>query len=978
MGCEFIKRFYFKLKSIHFLNKLIISIFIILSSFALFAEETLTVKVGYFYFPGYQEGSSDEERKDGYGYEYLQKIASYTGWRYEYVYGERVDLIKQLNDGEIDLLVGLPKETDGNNNIVYSRRPTIISTYYLFQSPASKPLNVVYPETFNGAKIGVIKDSEAADFIFQYLQKLKSNCEIIYYTDYKEYLAAFFENRFDAFISTDLELSDNSYVRMIDTVGNHPLFAGFSNKNPKIAEMFNEAQERIREVDPLYLENLGNKYFNARISNLISNKKDFKWLKNNNKLVIGYIDDYLPFCTSHSGKEQGLMFDILKQIGSFVDLSNLEIEYKPYLDYQVALEDLKNGTVDVIFPFYGDLWYVEKYGVQKTSDIYMLSMVLIGNRKNHTKEYKTIAVSKKSPLQIYYVNHYFPDAELVYFDTYKDCVDAVENGNVDATISNRYKTTWYMKTNQYAHLDMVDLKEECPVTFAVRYDSIDLLAFLNGTLSQVDDDYRNNSLYMNSFNNITISFGDIIREYAFVEIIVLIVIALVIFILSHISVTRNKKRSLVMRMQKLQLETLLREEKINSATIRSVSKMYIALYYINMQDYNFKEMDVMNQNIHEIIGSEGNAIIKYREMHKNLVVSEHIEMMEKFDDLTTLKDRIGDKTYISIEFKGPHMGWCEAIFIVSDRDSSGDFGNVIYAVRSIEKEKELQARSNTDELTGCYNRRSYEEDVSRWNNKELPQNLIVVSMDVNGLKNANDGIGHDAGDELIMGSARCIETVFNSYGKVYRVGGDEFIAIIQASENEYIQAKNSFENAVSNWHGKLLPKLSISYGAASVSEFPDKTITDIAKISDKRMYESKEHFYSTIGVDRRSSQTAFETLKVTFTKILKVNLATEEFSIMFMKDEERQEANGYRDSLSEWLKSFADAGLIHKNDKEEYLEKTNINYMRNYFNENKGALSIRYRKLVGKKYKPFIMDIVPVSNYSATHQVVFLYVKNVE
>ena len=51
-------------------------------------------------------------------------------------------------------------------------------------------------------------------------------------------------------------------------------------------------------------------------------------------------------------------------------------------------------------------------------------------------------------------------------------------------------------------------------------------------------------------------------------------------------------------------------------------------------------------------------------------------------------------------------------------------------------------------------------------------------MDVNGLKKVNDQLGHDAGDELLKGASSCISRCFGSYGKAYRTGGDEFIAIV--------------------------------------------------------------------------------------------------------------------------------------------------------------------------------------------------------
>ena len=63
------------------------------------------VRVGYYENEVFQEGAQEGAVKTGYAYEYYQKISEYTGWRYEYEYGEFGDLYQMLLDGKIDLIV---------------------------------------------------------------------------------------------------------------------------------------------------------------------------------------------------------------------------------------------------------------------------------------------------------------------------------------------------------------------------------------------------------------------------------------------------------------------------------------------------------------------------------------------------------------------------------------------------------------------------------------------------------------------------------------------------------------------------------------------------------------------------------------------------------------------------------------------------------------------------------------------------------
>ena len=84
------------------------------------AEEQKTVRVGYYEAEGFLEGASDDEIKNGYGYECMQKVASYTGWKYVYVYGSYEELIEQLQAGTIDLLAGVTYQSDLAARIDYS------------------------------------------------------------------------------------------------------------------------------------------------------------------------------------------------------------------------------------------------------------------------------------------------------------------------------------------------------------------------------------------------------------------------------------------------------------------------------------------------------------------------------------------------------------------------------------------------------------------------------------------------------------------------------------------------------------------------------------------------------------------------------------------------------------------------------------------------------------------------------------------
>ena len=103
----------------------------------------------------------------------------------------------------------------------------------------------------------------------------------------------------------------------------------------------------------------------------------------------------------------------------------------------------------------------------------------------------------------------------------------------------------------------------------------------------------------------------------------------------------------------------------------------------------------------------------------------------------------------------------------------------------------------TDALTGMLSRYSYNKVLSDHHDKDtMPRDLTVFSIDINGLKMVNDTRGHAAGDQTICDAAACIAEVFGREGKCYRIGGDEFIALVLADRQQIAELCRALSAAV--------------------------------------------------------------------------------------------------------------------------------------------------------------------------------------
>lgn len=289
-----------------------------------------------------------------------------------------------------------------------------------------------------------------------------------------------------------------------------------------------------------------------------------------------------------------------------------------------------------------------------------------------------------------------------------------------------------------------------------------------------------------------------------------------------------------------------REKEEQYAVLATMAGRNHSMYVIKLRENKIMRYGGAEIGEENIEGSYyEDADVRMRALLENRTVEEYREAAGEFVDLHTLPERMEGEKYISGDFIGTTLGWFQVSFIAIQQDEEQRPVSVIFAVRSIEyekrKEEQLLRSSTTDELTRCYNRRAYEQDIKKLT---ADKKFLYLSADVNGLKAVNDRLGHAAGDELLCGVAGCMKQSFEDYGKVYRIGGDEFVTILFTDEEQFGIIKQNFDLLVDNWSGDTVPHMSVSCGAVWSDELQWESVREIAKLADQRMYEKKAEHYA--------------------------------------------------------------------------------------------------------------------------------------
>jgi len=169
---------------------------------------------------------------------------------------------------------------------------------------------------------------------------------------------------------------------------------------------------------------------------------------------------------------------------------------------------------------------------------------------------------------------------------------------------------------------------------------------------------------------------------------------------------------------------------------------------------------------------------------------------------------------------------------------------ILYAIERHKVRDIFLNMALVDELTGIYNRRGLftlaEHQLRIANRKE--RRLLLIFIDLDGMKQINDNVGHNEGDLVLIETGKILTSVFRSSDIVARIGGDEFAVLaLETAENTLDVIRTRIQEKVELYNTKnnLSYKLSLSMGIVEYNPENPCSIDKLMAQADKLMYEEK-------------------------------------------------------------------------------------------------------------------------------------------
>ena len=513
-------------------------------------EGAKTVRVGW-YDSSYNTVDSSG-RRTGYAYEYQLKIASYTGWRYEYVSGSWPDLMDMLYKGDIDLMSDVSYTAERAEKILYPELAMGTEEYYLFTSPANTSLDPSDLSTLNGKKIGVNKDSVQETFLREWAVKNGVTLDITELTTTEDESLYMTETgELDGYVTVD-SFTDPEKTKPICKVGYSDFYFAVSGSRRDLLAELNSALTKIREENRYYNQEMFERFVNTSGSNSFLTNDELSWLSSHGKIRVGYQDGYLAFCASDpsTGELTGALKDYLESLSTCLANAGLEFETRPFKTVNDAIKALKKGEIDCVFPANLSGYDGEQLGIVMSRRITSTDIYAVIRRGDVSefarKEHVIVAVNDGNPNYDAFLVENFPEWRTVYYKTTSDCLKAVSERVADCVLVSSYRYNNVSRLCDKYNLTSFPTGASTDYCFATSESQIELHSILSKAVGQIPESRVNASLSRYITEDAKQTLSDYLSDNLAAVLLIAAAVALIILFLLIRSVkTENKSKRLI-------------------------------------------------------------------------------------------------------------------------------------------------------------------------------------------------------------------------------------------------------------------------------------------------------------------------------------------------------------------------------------------------------------------------------------------------
>lgn len=389
------------------------------------------VRVGWYEDAYHITGENGQ--RSGYGYEYEQAVAAYTGWKYEYVEGGWTELLDMLQNGEIDLMSTLSYTDERAEHMLFSELPMGEEKYYLYADLVHTDISASDLSTLNGRRIDMIKNGVQEMQYTEWEEKHHIKTQHVYTESFEEGIEKAENREFDGVISTETPQWVEFGMSAIATTGGSSIYYGINKKRPDLKTELDNAMRKMENDRPFYADELYKKYLSAASSPVLtSEEKD--WVDQHGAIQIGYLKNDRGFSSLDpvTGEPVGVVNDYAHFAADCLGQQTLQFERVGFDSVDEQMQALKDGKIDMIFHFSQNPYVAEQNEFVLSNKVLQVNMAAVTDQDYFNENAKNrVAIRTDDDLLKWHVSYSYPEWSIVECDSARAVERAVLDGKAD-------------------------------------------------------------------------------------------------------------------------------------------------------------------------------------------------------------------------------------------------------------------------------------------------------------------------------------------------------------------------------------------------------------------------------------------------------------------------------------------------------------------------------------------------------------------
>ena len=559
----------------------------------------------------------------GFGYELMQALAGYTGWKFEYVKCDWSNCFEMLENGEIDVMGDISYTDERAEKMLFSDEPMGEEKYILYADLSHTDIGTSDFKSLDGKRVGVLMGTEPEIMLTEWENKNGIQTEHVNVSNNDDVEKKLANHEIDGFVSLEESIWSEQGISSVTTIGKSGIYFAINKERSDIKTELDYAMRQLDQESPFFKADLYKKYFTLDYCQSLTGGEK-SWIEEHGDIRIGFLnnDPAIFSLDEETEKLTGMLSEYVSYAKDCLGNQILEFYIQEYDDYDEMLQALQDHEIDMIFYAGRNPDLAEENGYALTNTAWTYSLMAVTDEKyfNEDESY-AVAVPKEQEALKQHIAFSYPQWKLVDYDSLADAADMIANEKADCFLMGASQAMIYDNRQNFKSVPLTKTMEAC---FAVRGGEATLLSILNKTLKSMPSDMLTSALAIYDSTADKVTFSDFVKDNLLAVFITVVFAAAGIIGIILVLLRKARKAEAAAKL------AASNTQKLND-------KLEIALE--KAEDASLAKTRFLNNMSHDI-RTPMNAILGYAQLMEDELkgkelpeTSEHLEKLQQSGNL---------------------------------------------------------------------------------------------------------------------------------------------------------------------------------------------------------------------------------------------------------------------------------------------------------------------------------------------------------